>query len=167
MTATLMSVENKLWGAGTVMDAVTEAFKVLSIVERSPRPKGFKSNMPRPLLEFSDLVCREDGAKYQMPVPRSAPPGYAISRMEQVLQITDLPAGGYVYGGWFQAPPLLAYPDQRRMLIMACIYKAKKISTRKLCKKEKWNLSTFQRGRDKAAVILAEQLNRWEIPAWL
>ncbi len=164
MTATLERVETKLWGAGTVKDAIIDAYRVLDATERRPRPGKLKAAWPDTAIEWADV--NGQGGRYKMPVPRIAPSSFRISCMMNVLVETRTIEGRTIFGGWFEGP-IRGDPECREFLMLSSIARSRKVSEREICRAKGWNLSTFQRGRDKGAVIVADYLNRIGVSAWL
>lgn len=164
MHAILERTETTLWGAGKVIDAATQAYRVLDAVERRPRPTRMKAAWPDTAIEWADV--NGQGGAYKIKPPRIAPSAFEISCMVSVLVETRMADGRTLFGGWFEGP-IRGYPELREYLICAALYRARKVSDREICRRKGWNLSTYQRGRDKGAVIVAEYLNRVGLRCWI
>ena len=153
-----------LWEPKGVARALSEAYRVLSATERRVGHGRVKAAWPEYKVSFEDEVGQQQHKTYKKTMPtRSRPTAIQIAHMELIL------LGGNVNGKRMQ--PWLngvvrAYPIGREMLVSASMARAHGYSGRQLCEARGWHETTFRRNRDKAAQIIANQLNRAGLLSW-
>ena len=140
--------------------ALADAFRVLHAVESRPGHKRIKAAWPEYLTEWSDEVgAVEKGTNRKTKMPRTVPRSIDISRMETVLLGRD------------GMPPWLngavkAYPEHRRILIVAVKAQARRYSGREVARWLGMPESSFRASRDFGAAQIAKQLNRAGVRPW-
>lgn len=158
-----------LWTPKKVIDALADAYRVLSAIEGRVGHKQLKAHMPEPMVSWSDFWGQQieeadKGKRAPVKVRRPLPSSQQIAHMETVL-IGGRTPSGVILPPWLNGT-VRGYPEQRRKLLLGSMARARGISDRKLCRRRGWTLSTFQRQRNRAAEIVAGQLNRANLPTW-
>jgi hypothetical protein len=158
---TLDRPKTHLWDARSVRMALADAFRVLHAVESRPGHKRIKAAWPEYMLEPIDIAEQRLAKNIHQGRLKAMikPTAVQISRMETILLGRD------------GAPPWLngsikAYPDHRRILIIAVKAQAKRYSGREVSRWLGMAESSFRASRDFAADKIAAQLNRAGIRPW-
>jgi|TARA_A100001391_G_scaffold205427_1_gene206169 hypothetical protein len=161
MHTTLDRPKAKAWDARSVRMALADAFRVLHAVESRPGHKRIKAAWPEYMLEPIDIAEQRLAGNIQQGRMKAVikPNAIQISRMETVLLGRD------------GMPPWLngavkAYPEHRRILIVAVKAQAKRHSGRTVAGWLGMPETTFRLHRDFAAATIATQLNRMGVLVW-
>ncbi|WMT90130.1 hypothetical protein [Pelagibacterium sp. H642] len=161
MHATLERTTTKQWDAKSVRMALVDAFRVLHAVESRPGHRRVRAAWPEYMLEPIDIAEQRLAGNIHQGRLKALikPTALQISRMETVLLGRD------------GMPPWLngavkAYPEHRRILIVAVKAQAKRHSGREAARWLGLPLTTFQRHRDFAADVVAKQLNAKRVERW-
>eukprot|EP00873_Tetraselmis_striata_P030361 jgi/Tetstr1/450625/TSEL_037661.t1 len=149
------------WDAKSVRMALADAFRVLHAVESRPGHKRIKAAWPEYMLEPIDIAEQRLAGNIQQGRMKAVikPNAIQISRMETVLLGRD------------GMPPWLngavkAYPEHRRILIVAVKAQAARHSGRTVAGWLHMPESSFRASRDFAAAQIAKQLNRAGVEPW-
>lgn len=148
------------WTAEDVRRALAEAYRVLSASEGRVGHKRLKAAWPEHYVEWEDLLAQQQHKTMRKTMPpRLRPTSIQIQRMEVVLL------------GARQMPPWLngrvrSYPSGRKMLMASAMGAAHRYSGRQICEAFYWPEATFRRHRDKAAAIIAQELNAAGLSVW-
>lgn len=148
------------WTAEDVRRALAEAYRVLSASEGRVGHKRLKAAWPEHVVEWDDLVAQvqHKTMRKTMP-PKLRPTSIQIQRMEIALI------------GTRHMPPWLngrvtSYPTGRKMLMASVMGSAHRYSGRQICEAFYWAEVTFRRHRDRAAAIVAQELNEAGVSVW-
>lgn len=149
------------WDAKSVRGALADAFRVLEAVEGRVGQKRVKAAWPEYMLEPADIAEQRLARNIHQGRMKAIikPSSLEIARMEIVL----LGHGNMV--GWLNGS-VRAYPEHRKVLIVASRGRAKRYSGRDIAKWLGMPESSFRAHRDFAAAIIAKQLNKAEIGVW-
>lgn len=156
----MLDVITDQWTAEGVRKALAEAYRVLSASEGRVGHKRLKAAWPEHAVEWEDLLAQQQHKTMRKTMlPRLRPTAMQIYHMEIVLL------------GTAKRPPWLngavrSYPSGRKMLMASVMGAAHRYSGRQICEAFFWSESTFRWKRDRAAAIIAEELNRAEVPVW-
>ena len=149
----MLDVMTEQWTAGYVCKAVAEAYRVLSACEGRVGHRRVKAAMPEFELEYKrPMKGRERFSSID------------IWHMELVL------VGGTINGvqrrAWLNGGRIMAHAEWRAILIAACYGASMRYSARQMAEILRISESTFRWKRDRAAAIIAEELNRAKVPVW-
>lgn len=161
MHATIERTATRLWDAKSVRMALAEAFRVLNAVQGRVGHKRMKAAWPEYMLEPIDIAEQRLAGNIHQGRLKAIikPTAIQISRMETVL------LGSNGMPGWLNGP-VKAYPEHRRILIVAVKAQAKRYSGRDVAKWLGMPEATFRHHRDFAAATIAKQLNRAGLAPW-
>lgn len=142
------------WEPGAVKVAMVSAFQVLFETVRMPRPSGAKGWWPDMPTDAKELwEQRRAGTN-------------AVGRMGARIQRTSIEiAQSEIAMGW----PMAYLADDhglRTMFQEWALAQANGIKGRSLCRKRGWSYSTLRERRDRAARIIAQELNRTKVTPW-
>ena len=148
------------WTAEDVRKALAEAYRVLNACEGRVGHKKLKAAWPEHAVEWEDLLAQvqHKTMRKTMP-PKLRPTSIQIQRMETVLLGTSRSPA------WLNGK-VRAYPTGRKMLIASVMASAHRYSGRQVCEAFRWAEATFRWQRDRAAAIIAAELNAAGIEVW-
>lgn len=156
----MLDVITDQWTAEDVRRALAEAYRVLSASEGRVGHKRLKAAWPDHAVEWEDLLAQQQHKTMRKTMPpKLRPTSVQIQHMEMVLI------------GTAKMPPWLngrvcSYPSGRRMLMASVMGAAHRYSGRQICEAFFWVEATFRWQRDKAAGIIAQELNERGIEVW-
>lgn len=148
------------WDAERVRRALARAYRVLNACEGRVGHRKLRAAWPEHAVEWEDLIAQQEHkTTRKTEAPRIRPTSIDIARMEMVLLGTrEMPA-------WLNGR-VRSYPTGRKMLICSVMAAAHRYSGRQVCEAFGWAEATFRWQRDKAAAIVAEELNAIGMGAW-
>jgi hypothetical protein len=156
----MLDTSTTTWDAERVRRALARAYRVLNASEGRVGHKRLRAAWPEHAIEWEDLVAQQEHkTARKTEAPRMRPTSIDIARMEMVLLGTrDMPA-------WLNGR-VRSYPTGRKMLVASVMAASHRYSGRQLCEAFGWAEATFRWQRDKAAAIIAEELNADGLEAW-
>lgn len=156
----MLEVAAKTWTPEGVRKALAEAYRVLSASEGRVGHKRLKAAWPEHAVEWEDLLAQQQHQTTRKTmIPKLRPTSIQIQRMELVL------LGTASTQAWLNGR-VRSYPTGRKMLICSVMAAAHRYSGRQVCEAFGWAEATFRWQRDKAAAIVAEELNAAGLEAW-
>lgn len=149
-----------LWTPETVRKALAEAYRVLDASEGRVGHKRLKAAWPDHAVEWEDLLSQVEHKTMRKTMPpRLRPTSSQILHMEIVLLGTgSMPA-------WLNGR-VRSYPSGRKMLLAGVMGAAHRYSGRQVCEAFGWAEATFRWQRDRAAGIIADELNAAGVLRW-
>lgn len=148
------------WTAEDVRKALAEAYRVLSASGGRVGHKRLKAAWPDHAVEWEDMLAQvEHKTMRKTMLPRLRPTSIQIHRMEIVL------IGERERPAWLNGM-VRSYPTGRKMLMAGAMGAAHRYSGRQICEAFRWVESTFRWQRDKAADMVAAELNEYGIERW-
>lgn len=142
------------WTPKGIIEAVTYAYKVLDATESKPghRSRHLKAAWPEYDLDFKRPMKG-----------RVRPDSFEIERMEIILLGSQ--SDGVRRPGWLNGR-LMNFPEIRAVLIAACYGAAFRYSARQVAEHIGLPEATFRWQRNRAAQILADELNTSRLLKW-
>jgi len=156
----MLDVMVREWTAEDVRRALADAYRVLNACEGRVGHKRLKAAWPEHSVEWEDLLAQQQHKTMRKTMPpKLRPTSIQIYHMEVVLI------------GTAKTPPWLngkvrAYPTGRKMLIASVMASAHRYSGRQVCEAFRWPEATFRWQRDRAAAIVAAELNAAGLAPW-
>lgn len=156
----MLDVLTHQWTGEHVRNALAEAYRVLSASEGRVGQKRLRAAWPEHMVEWEDLLAQQQHKTMRKTMPpKLRPTSVQIYHMELALI------------GTARMPPWLngrvrSYPTGRRMLMAGAMGAAHRYSGRQICEAFRWPESSFRYHRDRAAAIVAQELNEAGIAAW-
>jgi hypothetical protein len=152
--------DNELWTAKIVREAVAEAFAVLFDSSGRVGPRDVRAAWPEYILEGQEYWEQwKIGTQYVGKRVRTQRKAHEVAKMEAVL------IGNKKGKPWLWRY-LADHNTERTRLSAWAIAKCRGVSSRELCRRQKWAYSTFMRYRDTGAGIIAMGLNRDDVEIW-
>lgn len=156
----MLDVAAKTWTPEGVKKALSEAYRVLSASEGRVGHKRLKAAWPEHAVEWEDLLAQQQHKTTRKTmIPRLRPTSVQIARMEMIL------LGYRSTPAWLNGK-VMGFPTGRKMLIAAAMAAAHRYSGRQVCEAFGWAESTYRWRVERAAAIVAEELNRNGVEAW-
>lgn len=148
------------WTPERVRKALAQAYRVLNACEGRVGHKRLKAAWPEHQVEWEDVVAQQQHkTTRKTEAPRMRPTSIEIARMEMVLLgVQGVPA-------WLNGR-VRSYPTGRKMLIASVMAASHRYSGRQVCEAFGWAEATYRWQRDRAAAILAEELNSAGVGVW-
>lgn len=158
----MLEVAAKTWTPERVRKAIADAFRVLHAVEGKVGHKRLKAAWPEYRLDQIDIAEQRLAGNIHHGRLKSVvkPNSVEIWRMETVL------IGSGTMLGWLNGQ-VRAYPEHRRVLIIAAQAQARRYSGREAARWLGMPEATFRHQRDFAAGIIAKQLNAAGVKVWV
>jgi hypothetical protein len=150
--------DQDLWTPKLVKDALVGAFRLLRATAGRVGPGGQKVYWP----EFQNHAETDfPSSATRVPISKTRED---IRRMEIVL-FGWKDADGHDHEAWLPGP--LRHVPELRLKLEAWIFaELTEVTTVELCERRKWSRATFKRHRDRAAGMIAQRLNRANLPIW-
>lgn len=149
-----------VWTPEAVRRALTEAYRVLDASEGRVGHRRLRAAWPEHSVEWEDLLAQQEHKTMRKTMPpRLRPTATQIHHMEVILLGT---AGR---APWLNGR-VRSYPSGRKMLVASVMAAAHRYSGRQVCEAFGWAEATFRWQRDRAAGIIADELNAAGIPRW-
>lgn len=148
------------WDAERVRSALARAYRVLNACEGRVGHRKLRAAWPEHAVEWEDLIAQQEHkTTRKTEAPRMRPSSTDIARMEMVL------LGAGRMPAWLNGR-VRSYPTGRKMLVASVMAASHRYSGRQLCEAFGWVEATFRWQRNKAADIIADELNASGVQAW-
>lgn len=156
----MLDTSTIIWDADRVRSALARAYRVLNASEGRVGHRKLRAAWPEHSVEWEDLLAQQEHkTTRRTEAPRIRPSSIDIARMEMVL------LGAGRMPAWLNGR-VRSYPTGRNMLVASVMAASHRYSGRQLCEAFGWVETTFRRQRDKAAAIIADELNSRSVAAW-
>ena len=148
------------WTAESVRRSLSEAYRVLNATVGRVGHKRLVAAWPEHYVEWEDLLAQQQHkTTRKTEAPRLRPSSIQIERMEMVM------LGSRGMPAWLNGR-VRSYPSGRKMLLVASMAASHRYSGRQVCEAFGWAEATYRWQRDRAAGIVADELNDIGIGAW-